>query len=232
MITTELVHDATHENIGNLPSGLAAGYVTGSATVQWTATDFADHPHAIRIDQTPAASVWDATADADDFENGAVTLAELAPRAKARMASFAAGARPGQRRPVVYASRVNITEVVNALIGGGVTSGVGLWVADWNNDQAGATAEVENGSGPFPIIGRQFENNGSFDTSVFSQQWIDDVSVAPVSTGKPQVPPGQWNNPLAWSWKQVIEIGLGLNGEVFAFAFNPTTGEWVKVMVP
>jgi hypothetical protein len=226
------VCDATGANISALPAGLAAGYVTGSEGVPWTAADWAAHPGAIRIDQTPASTVWDATADVDDYENGAVQLSELAGRAKARMASFVSGLRPGQRRPAVYCSAASVTPVVNALIAGGIASGVSLFVASWDNDQTEAAEAVREAAGPFPVIGRQFENNGSYDTSVVSQAWLDAVSVAPAPVGQPQVPPGQWNNPAKWSWKQVLINGQGLNGVNYAFAFNPSTGSWDPVTLP
>jgi len=227
-VSTVLVYDAIGSNFGHLPAGDAAGYVTGSDGVPWTAQQFTEKPGAVRIDQTPAGTVWDATADVDDFENGAVGLSELAPRASARMAAYATGARPGQRSPVIYCSRSDVTEVVNALIAGGVTRGVGLWIADWTNDEASAQAEVAAGSGPFPVVGRQFRNDGTYDTSVFSQAWLGAVSAAPAPVGKPQVPPGQWLDPRAWTWRAATITGQGLNGIMYTFTYNTTTGQWQK----
>lgn len=168
--TVVTVNDATHDNIGRLPGGLAAGYSTGSGGVPWTAADWASHPDAVRIDQDPAAS--DPTADVLDVENGAATFADCPGWAKRALADFKAGARKGQRTPAIYVSRSQVTQAVNALEGGGVTSGVGLWIADWNNDRAAAAAEITGASGPFPVIGRQYENAGAYDVSVFSGNWL------------------------------------------------------------
>lgn len=180
-----VVADATHANISALPKGYRAGYVTGSSEVQWTVDDWKANPNAIRIDQSPIKTVWDATADVDDMERGAVTLDELATRAKLRLASFHNATRPGQREPLVYASASNITNVVNALISGGIKSGVGLWVANWNLTDPQAVEMVVAASGPFPIHGVQFHNAGLYDLSVFSTTWLNTVSGAP----KPPVPP-------------------------------------------
>jgi len=74
MVTSVLVCDATHANIGQLPKGVqVAGYTTGTADIQWTAQDWAAYPDAARIDQAPAAS--DPTADILDIEAGAATPA-------------------------------------------------------------------------------------------------------------------------------------------------------------
>jgi hypothetical protein len=175
MIT--LVYDVTHANIGSVPKGAQlALYATGSGSVPATQADFKAHPGALWIDQTPAGSVQEAETDGDDMENGAVQLSELAGRAKLRMASFDHADRPGQRRPFVYASLSNITPVVNALISGGVLSGVHFWVANWSLSQAAAMASVQAAAGPFPIAGVQFHNDGPFDTSVFSTSYLADVS--------------------------------------------------------
>lgn len=173
----EVVYDATHANIGNLPDSASyAGYVTGSPDIVWTQSDWDHHRDAIRIDQTPAGTPWDALADGDDYERGAVALSELPVRAKLRMHAFNSNARPGQRRPFVYASASNLTDVANALVKGGVTSGVGLWVAHWTGDIVGAIKEVAARSGPFPVIGVQFENPGPFDISVFATAYLNDRS--------------------------------------------------------
>lgn len=170
------VFDATHVNVSHLPKAQVAGYVTGSSDVKWTDADFAAHPNAIRIDQSPSSSVWDATADVDDYENGAVALNELAPRAKARQNAFAKVTRKGQRAPAVYMSASNVTPVVNALINGGIHSGIGLWVAEWSLTEAQAVADVLAAAGPFPIIGIQHANGPFYDSNVFSTSWLNNQS--------------------------------------------------------
>jgi peptidoglycan hydrolase-like protein with peptidoglycan-binding domain len=172
MVTPVLVFDATHDNIGALPAGAqVAGYTTGTGThIRWTAADFAAHPGAVRIDQDPAAS--DPTADILDIEAGAATPASAPGWVRRALASRASQARPGQRAPAVYMSQSGVTEVVNALIAGGISSGAGLWIAHFGLTQAQATQMVINASGPFPVIGVQFRSTPAFDVSVFSSDWL------------------------------------------------------------
>lgn len=223
----QVVYDVTGANFGHQPQGPLALYVTGSGGVPATPAQLNSHPEAVLIDQTPASGQWDARADVDDFERGAVDIGELAPRAKARQQSFATAARPGQRTPVVYMSASNVTPVVNALIAGGVKSGVGLWVANWNLTEPAAIAEVVNASGPFPIVAVQYHNAGLFDISVFDTSWLSNRAAH--QTAKPAAPPGQWNDAAQWDWKQVSVIGIGLDGREHVFSFNPATNGWNKL---
>jgi hypothetical protein len=196
-MTTVIVHDAIRVNIGHLPAGLAAGYTTGSGIVPWHAADWTAHPGAVRIDQDPAAS--DPSADVLDVEAGAATPAVAARWARKALASYRTAARPGQRSPAIYASSSNLTAVTNALNAGGVTGGIGLWVANWSMSQAEAEAAVRNAAGPFPVIGVQFQNLGLFDRSVFSTAWLADVSghPAPQPQPKPAPKPGPaWTETL------------------------------------
>lgn len=172
MVTPVLVFDATHDNIGALPAGVqVAGYTTGTGThIRWTAADFAAHPGAVRIDQDPAAS--DPTADVLDIEAGAATPASASGWVTRALASRASQARQGQRSPAVYMSQSVVTGVVNALTAGGISSGVGLWIAHFGLTQAQATQMVMTASGPFPVIGVQFRNTPTFDVSVFSSDWL------------------------------------------------------------
>ena len=177
-IATVPVCDAVHANITHLPAGQAAGYTTGTGIVPWTAADWAAHPGAVRICQDPAAS--DATADVLDVEAGAATVADVARWCEAAAASYAAGKRPGQRHPAIYMSLASVTTVANALVAGGITSGVSLWIANWNLAEAEARALVAFAGGPFPVIGVQYGNRGSYDVSVMSVPWLAAVSAAPV----------------------------------------------------
>jgi hypothetical protein len=197
-MTLQIVYDCTGANLGKFPippGVMLAGYSTGSGNVPWTSTDFAEHPGSIQIDQSPTLSVRDETADVIDIENGAATASNLPTWAKNANANFNAGTRPGQRRPITYQSANSVSGVVNALIAGGVTSGVGLWVADWDLTNAQAVADVMNASGPFPIVGVQFRNSGLYDISVFSPSWISEVSKVieptptPVTTPNPAPEP-------------------------------------------
>lgn len=173
-IATVTVCDATRANATHLPKGPAAGYTTGTGTVPWGAAEWAAHPGAVRICQDPAAT--DTTADVLDVEQLAATTAVAARWAEAAAASVASGKRPGQRHPAVYMSLSQVTPVVNALVAGGITSGVSLWIANWNLTAAEATALVTHAGGPWPVIGVQYRNAGAYDVSVFSVPWLNAVS--------------------------------------------------------
>lgn len=184
-IATVAVCDAIRVNVASLPKGQAAGYTTGTGVVPWGAAEWAAHPGAVRIDQDPAAS--DTTADVLDVEAGAATIGDCPAWSEGAAASYAAGRRPGQRHPAIYCSLSNVTPVVNALVSAGITSGPGLWIANWNLTEAEARALVEVASGPFPVIGVQYGNRGSYDVSVFSGPWLAAVSGDPAA--HPAVPP-------------------------------------------
>jgi len=185
-IATVAVYDATHGGRGSLPPGQHAGYTTGTGIVPWTAADWKADPGAVRICQDPSAS--DTTADVLDVEAGAATIAGAARWAEAAAANVAAGKRPGQRHPAVYMSLASVTPVVNALIAGGIHSGPGLWIANWNLTEAEAAALVQVASGPFPVIGVQYRNAGLYDVSVFSGPWLAAVSGDPAAAKPPAGP--------------------------------------------
>lgn len=191
-MSVTIVYDCTGNNLGSFPiphGVLMAGYMTGSGGVPWTQAEFDAYPGAIHIDQSSFITGLDETADILDFERGAALISDLAPWVNAAHAKFNAAIRAGQRKPAIYASASNITAVVNELISKGITSGVGLWVANWNLTDPQAVADVNNASGPFPVIGVQFANAGSHDISVFSTQWLQEVSKVSVPTPPVPVPP-------------------------------------------
>jgi hypothetical protein len=192
-VATQIGYDATSVNLDNVPKDgrIRALYTTGSNGVAATPAQFAANPGCLRIDQSPDNTALDETADFLDYEKSAATLADLAPWAKAAKANFKNGTRHGQRSPAIYASEDNLTAVANALVAGGVTSGVGLIVAGWGITLAQAEARVSVGTGPFPIVGWQYEDAGSYDIDVFSTPWLINVSkkVAPVPTPTPTPSP-------------------------------------------
>jgi hypothetical protein len=187
-IATTTVCDAIRANIGHLPKGQAAGYSTGTGIVPWGPADWKAHPGAVRICQDPGAT--DTTADVLDVEAGAATVGVAARWAEAAAANFAAGKRPGQRHPAVYMSLSSVTPVVNALVHGGIREGVGLWVANWNLTEAEAAVLVAHAGGPFPIIGVQYRNAGTYDVSTFSRPWLAAVSGDPAA--RPAGFHGEW----------------------------------------
>jgi hypothetical protein len=185
-MTIVTVYDMTGANIAAAPEGAQlAGYVTGTGDVPWTAADWAAHPGAIRIDQDPAAS--DATADVLDVEKGAATVADVVPWARAAYANRANGVRQGQRWPAIYASAANITPIANALEDAAITSGVFLWIANWNLTQEQAGTDILSAGGPWPVVGVQFRNSATYDVSLFSAEWLGDVTGAPPPTAPPKV---------------------------------------------
>jgi hypothetical protein len=227
--------DVTGANLAHLPAGFAvvAGYVTGSEGVAWSDAQWGEHPDAIRIDQSPQDTPADETADVLDYERGAATLADIAPWALAAKAAYARAARPGQRHPAVYASTSDLTPVCNALAAARVT-GVGLWVADWNDTQDAAVAMLQASSGPYPVIGVQHQDAGDYDLDVFLASWVNTRSAkaqpaAPAAV-KPAVPPGQWLDPAGWTWAEVTVTGTGLDGKVHTFAYSKASNVWAKVL--
>jgi hypothetical protein len=180
--------DVTAANYGSAPRGVQlAGYDTGPG-IAWTRAMWDAHPGAVHIDQAPDLG-GDLTADALDCEFGAVPVGspKIATWATGAQASFRTAKRPGQRRPVLYQSASNVTANVNALIANGVISGVGLWIAKWDGNTAADIAALAAASGPFPVIGFQFADDGPYDADVFSTAWLADVSgSAPVTFGPPR----------------------------------------------
>lgn len=182
------VYDCMGSNLPSLtyPAGVKlAGYVTGSGGVPWTPAQFAAHPDAIRIDQSPINTTADETADIYDMETNAGTLAGLGQWANAARNAFSAKVRPGQRTPLVYMSKSNVTPVANALTTAGILSGVGLWLAA-EMTPAAAAQLVQAASGPYPIIGVQFAFLGTYDVSCFNAAWFANRSgQAPAAVPKP-----------------------------------------------
>jgi hypothetical protein len=171
-----LVYDVTAANYPQVPRGVQlAGYDTGPG-VAWTQAMWDANPGAVHIDQEPDAGVL--TSDVLDVENGAVPVGSplLATWVKQALSAFTAGKRPGQRRPLLYQSAGNVTANVNALVAGGVTSGVGLWIAHWGLTPGEVLAELAAAAGPFPVEAIQFTDNGDFDSSLFSSAWLGTVS--------------------------------------------------------
>lgn len=226
--------DATGSNFTALPEGLGvvAGYVTGSGGVPWSAEQWAAHPNAIRIDQSPVNTSADETADVLDFEQGAATLADIAPWALAARAAYARVARPGQRHPAVYASASSLTAVCDTLAAVRVT-GVGLWVADWTGNRDAAVAMLQASSGPYPVIGVQWTDAGEYDRDVFLESWLtarSAVKPPPPPPAHAAIPPGQWNEPQAWTWAEVTITGTGLDGKMHSFAYSHAANVWAKVL--
>ena len=140
---------------------------------------------------------------------------------------------PGQRHPAVYASEDNLTPVCNALAAARVT-GVGLYVADWTGSREDAVAMLQASSGPYPVVAVQYADEGLYDVDVWLASWLDARSAKaapqPAPVVKPSLPPGQWNNPQAWTWSEVSVTGTGLDGKMHTFAYSRPANVWVKVL--
>lgn len=210
------VYDATWANASHLPPGLHAGYRTGSAGVAWPLSAEADNPGMLWYDQSPDNSALDELADLLDFENGAATIDDIVPWKRAADAAYAAGRRPGQREPGVYASRDNVTPVANALIAGGITR-CPLVIADYSGGRTLAAAEVIAASGPFPVVGRQYADEGLYDASVFSTAWLDAVSRAPA-------PPGPYRQEIPYQGHTTLAAIAAARGTTVAHLLAVTAG--------
>lgn len=217
--------DAPGFNFSVLTKGTqVAGYTTGSGGVRWTDAMWKAFPTAVRICQDPAAS--DVTADVLDVEDHAATTAVAPGWVKAARQAWQGNARPGQREPAIYCSAFMITPVVNALQAAGVKR-CPLWVAHFGIGMGAATQMLNDSSGPYPVIGVQYQNHPSFDSDLFLTSWLENVSGKAV-TVTAQAPPGQWDDPGFWTWKDAAIVGTGLDGQLHLFTFDPKAGTWQK----
>ena len=218
------VRDATHRNINSIPAGmLAALYTTGSVDIKATSADFQKHPNAIRICQDHGS---DDTADMLDIEDFAATPNSAVDWVNRARHSFFTNKRPGQRWPGCYMPRSLLTPTANALTNAKL-SDVPFWIAHPGMPQSDAISQITIASGPFPIVGFQIRFETTTDFDVFSTQWLDKRSGTMAI--KPTVPPGQWDDPKAWEWQDATISGIGKDGRLHTFTYNPGTGIWTKV---
>jgi len=162
-------------------------YVTGTPDIVATPEMREAHPSAVLIDQSSMGGQWDATADVQDYERGAVDLQELSGRVFESRSAFATGERPGQRQPAVYVSRNNAQTVATAMATT-LDREVNLWVADWSISVGEAIALLGTRIGDCVITGVQYEIDQYCDKSVFVTEWLDDKSKRPQE--KVSVTPG------------------------------------------
>lgn len=221
------VRDATHQNVESIPSGIVAAlYTTGSPDIKATPQDFTNHPNAVRICQDHGSDI---TADVLDIETGAATPNDAVIWLPKARDSFNRNVRPGQRWPALYMNRSTLTPVANALTKAGLTN-VPLWIAHPGMPQADAITQIETTSGPFPVIAVQIRFETTTDFDVFSTEWLNRRSGMVAKKPEGDVPPGQWINPDLWTWNEVVMTGIGLDGKVHIFAFDPGTGHWRKIL--
>lgn len=182
------VYDCIGAKLGTFdvpPGVLMAGYVTGSGDVPWTPAQFAAHPGAIQIDQSPTDTPADETADMIDVEDQAATIADVPIWVHGAWTSYRAGRRPGQRTPTAYVEESELTPVANALNAAGITSGVNLFLSKPMPEHAARDMLASTG-GPFPLVGIQYEFGQDYDVSLVSTGWLNNVShTAPPPGPKP-----------------------------------------------
>lgn len=223
------VYDCMGAKLGSFkaPVGaLFAGYDTGSGGVPWTPAQFAAHPHAVHFDQSPLNTPADETSDVIDLEQAAATLADLKDWVPAAWSSWHTAKRPGQRTPTAYTYRSNITPAVNALVSFGIRNSVNLFLSQ-PMSRADAANLVITASGPFPIIGVQYEFHADYDISVVSSTWLDDVS------GKPAAPPPNTSYTLeiehykdGFGWVLDTETHIPAAQRYRARVFSNTWSNW------
>jgi hypothetical protein len=180
--------DVISANLHLLPArsfGAVALYVTqaggGSGYIAATEAQLAEYPDCVKIAQLPTGDPF--YADALDFEAGAAAEAEIPVWAKGAQASYEKGSRPGQRMPAIYVSAASVHIAANALVNGGVKSGVGLAIANWNLTEPAAAQNVIDRAGPFPVVWLQYADGGNWDLDVFSTAWLNARSGAPKPQG-------------------------------------------------
>ncbi len=139
---TEVMIDAVRVNAHNIPRRMpkVAGYVTGTGSVPWTATQWGYFPRAghVRIDQSPTLAKFSAGhADVADVEFLAGTIASFIHAVRARIAA-------GVQWSTIYGTDATLAAAAAELQAAGphgwYYGHVDCWLADWNLDKAQAAA--------------------------------------------------------------------------------------------
>jgi hypothetical protein len=110
------------------------------------------------------------------------------------MESFAAGRRPGQRHPNIYASASAIPQLAADLTAGGAPAETGLHIAHWGIGMPAAIALLGSRIGGYEVRGVQFARNDFWDSDVWLASWLSDQSVA--ATSPPPPPPTDWTEAI------------------------------------
>lgn len=134
-----LMMDTIGANVSNIPTTVekVAGYVTGSGVVPWSSDAWTRFPNAghVRIKQTPGPHAV-LISDVIDVEPGAATVSDVVTFVEMRIAS-------GIKWSTVYGTRSTLHDVYTALkhsMGNSFYGHVDCWLADWNLNEAEATA--------------------------------------------------------------------------------------------
>lgn len=220
---TRQMIDTTHnglpaslEAIRALPAdSIVAGYNTGTPDIVWTPADLAMIPADLTvtmIDQGYPGNSPNYSANERDCENGAWTIEDAVNKDHWNVV-----------RPCLYLGFPNTFQEA--------------YDAGWRGDvrlvQASSSAPSSPPTVPkgINVIAIQWNfSNPNYDGSVvFDPYWPKE---APVTTPTAAVPPGQWNNPDKWTWKDCAVVGSGTDGNFYVFAYDPTTNLWIKQSLP
>lgn len=184
--------DAIRGNVSNIPvkTPKVAGYVTGTADIEWTPASWARFPSSgkVRIDQSPELASWvSGAADVADMESGAATQDGVIAGALERKAkgwlSF------------VYVAEGNFTALSGAVNAAGISGHVQYWIANWNLSEAEAAAALTGdvvaiqyaspSSNPATVVpgGTQTLTEANLDISVTVPSWFAYVPPAPEQKG-------------------------------------------------
>lgn len=125
--------------IAGLNPAKVAGYVTGSGGIAWSLQEFDMFPETrtgrVRIDQTATLYMFaQGNADVADVENGAGTIQEFAAAAIERKAKGL--------RSAIYIQSSSANNAHAYFTSKGIISEVDWWIADWNLNEAQASAEI------------------------------------------------------------------------------------------
>jgi hypothetical protein len=194
LMSTVIMLDAISVNEPHIPAGTrkVGGYTTqvgNSAGIKWSAAQFANwlvKAGVVPINQDPAA---DTTPGVVDLENGAWTVAETVSHAKVLGPAYAG----------TYVDVANLPGFLKAWEAAGLGAG-NLWLANWDLNQAEATALIGTKEGPLTIRAVQWASPSSNPntivpggTATLKAAGID-ISVAdaawfPAPAPKPAPPP-------------------------------------------
>jgi hypothetical protein len=130
--------DAIHVNVTGIPPDAAkvAGYVSGTADIQWTTEDWARFPRAGRVRIEQGFGPFDPlTCDVLDVEAGAITPARAVDGVRQRIAHHITWT-------TIYATSGSLAAVVAALDAAGprgwYAGHADCWLADWDLDESSA----------------------------------------------------------------------------------------------
>lgn len=86
----------------------------------------------------------------------------------------------------------------------------------------------------YPVVGVQYQDEGRYDLDVWLASWVSTRSAKKTATTaappKPAMPPGQWDDPQAWTWAEVTVSGTGLDGKLHSFAYSRAGNTWARVL--